>query len=127
MFGFIPNLSAFLDETKANAGDYPPLEYVVDCTLGYPKGEVCDLGQAMLGEWPEGNNSSVAVHYKIHKIQPEWQDEKKLKAWLYERYEEKASPLTHKEDATFTCRINCWRTSIHVERLLVSVVSPVFR
>jgi hypothetical protein len=56
--------------------------------LGYPNGEVVDLGQAMMGEWPR-NNSNVAVHYRIHKVCSEWQDEEKLKEWLYERYEEK--------------------------------------
>ncbi|KAI6191936.1 putative 1-acyl-sn-glycerol-3-phosphate acyltransferase acl-12 [Aphelenchoides bicaudatus] len=83
-----------LDETKANAGNFPPLEYVVDCTLGYPNGEVVDLGQAMLGDWPR-NNSNVAVHYSIHKVKSEWQDEEKLKEWLYKRYEEKDKLLEH--------------------------------
>jgi lysophosphatidylglycerol acyltransferase 1 len=46
------------------------------------------LGNAILGDWPN-NNPNVAVHYKIHKIRPEWQDEEKLKEWLYEQYEEK--------------------------------------
>ncbi|KAI6209672.1 Acl-12 [Aphelenchoides besseyi] len=75
------------DETKTVDG-HPPMEYIIDATLGYPKGNVVDLGSAMLGEWPNGN-TNVAVHYKIHKIRPEWQDEEKLKDWLYKRYEEK--------------------------------------
>jgi len=80
------------DETKANTGDFPPFEYVVDCTLGYPKGQVVDLGKAMMGEWPDGD-SNVAVHYRIHKVQAEWQDEEKLKDWLYAQYEEKDNLL----------------------------------
>jgi hypothetical protein len=73
---------------EANVVDSPPFEFIVDCTLGYPKGKVVDLGKAMLGEWPDGD-SNVAVHYRIHKVQAEWQDEEKLKKWLYARYEEK--------------------------------------
>ncbi|CAD5230733.1 unnamed protein product [Bursaphelenchus okinawaensis] len=76
------------DSSKSNAGNQPPMEYVVDCTLGYPRGEVVDLGKAMLNEWPN-NDTHVAVHYSIHKVKPEWNDEEKLKEWLYQRYEEK--------------------------------------
>uniref|UniRef100_A0A1I7SH86 PlsC domain-containing protein n=1 Tax=Bursaphelenchus xylophilus TaxID=6326 RepID=A0A1I7SH86_BURXY len=80
------------DPTKANAGDLPPMEYVIDCTLGYPKGEVVDISKAMLGEWPN-DNSHVAVHYSIHKVKPEWADEAKLKEWLYQRYAEKVRDI----------------------------------
>ncbi|KAI6226406.1 Acl-12 [Aphelenchoides fujianensis] len=66
----------------------PPMEFVVDCTLGYPRGEVVDLGAAMVGEWPRGD-THVAVHYAVHPVRPEWQDEGKLKDWLYARYAEK--------------------------------------
>lgn len=72
----------------ANGKERPPLDYVVDCTLGYYKGKVADLGSAMLGEWPSGN-SNVAVHYTVHKVDPAWGDEEKLKEWLYKRYAEK--------------------------------------
>ncbi|KAI6222960.1 Acl-12 [Aphelenchoides fujianensis] len=75
------------DPTRTVQGR-PPMEFVVDCTLGYPRGEVVDLGAAMVGEWPRGD-THVAVHYAVHPVRPEWQDEGKLKDWLYARYAEK--------------------------------------
>ncbi|TKR72250.1 hypothetical protein L596_019726 [Steinernema carpocapsae] len=65
-----------------------PIEYIVDCTLGYPKGEVVDLGKAMTGEWPS-DNTTVAIHYRIYRTDASMADEKVLQKWLYERYEEK--------------------------------------
>lgn len=77
------------DETRTVHGQ-PPIEFVVDCTLGYPRGDVVDLGAAMVGEWPRGD-TRVAVHYAVHRVRAEWQDEGKLKDWLYARYEQKVS------------------------------------
>lgn len=81
--------------TAAHTGSGPPIEYVIDCTLGYPKGKVPNLVDAMLGEWPD---SHVSIHYKIHKVKPEWSNEETLKQWLYERYEKKVRPLTVKKN-----------------------------
>jgi len=79
---------AVLDVCGPKEGRENPIEYVIDCTLGYPKGDVVELGKAMTGEWPE-NNTTVAIHYRIYKADPAWADEKILQKWLYERYEEK--------------------------------------
>ncbi|KAE9548880.1 hypothetical protein FO519_007905 [Halicephalobus sp. NKZ332] len=78
--------------TTARSGLGGPVEYIIDCTLGYPKGKVGGLGEVMVGEWPEGN-SNVAIHYKIHKVLPEWSDESVLRDWLYKQYEEKDKML----------------------------------
>jgi lysophosphatidylglycerol acyltransferase 1 len=72
----------------ANDSDQPSIEYIVDCTLGYPNGQVVNLGSAMVGEWPSGN-SNVAIHYSIHKVDKSFGNEEMLKEWLYKRYEEK--------------------------------------
>lgn len=62
------------------------IEYIVDCTLGYPRGKVPELGDAMLGEWPDAD-STLAIHYSVHAVRREWvEDEETLKQWLYERY-----------------------------------------
>uniref|UniRef100_A0A1I7YM83 PlsC domain-containing protein n=1 Tax=Steinernema glaseri TaxID=37863 RepID=A0A1I7YM83_9BILA len=79
---------AVLSECGPQPGCENPIEYIVDCTLGYPKGEVVELGKAMTGEWPN-NDTTVSVHYRIHKADPAWADEKELQKWLYARYEEK--------------------------------------
>uniref|UniRef100_A0AC34FTD4 Phospholipid/glycerol acyltransferase domain-containing protein n=1 Tax=Panagrolaimus sp. ES5 TaxID=591445 RepID=A0AC34FTD4_9BILA len=73
--------------TKARVGgNNPPMEYIIDCTLGYPNGNVPGLGEAMLGEW---HYSNVAIHYSIHKVKPEWSNEEVLKEWMYKQYEKK--------------------------------------
>uniref|UniRef100_A0A914Z918 Phospholipid/glycerol acyltransferase domain-containing protein n=1 Tax=Panagrolaimus superbus TaxID=310955 RepID=A0A914Z918_9BILA len=72
--------------TKARVGNNPPMEYIIDCTLGYPNGKVPGLGEAMLGEW---HYSNVAIHYSIHKVKPEWSNEEVLKEWMYKQYEKK--------------------------------------
>lgn len=46
----------------------------------------------MLGEWPT-SNTEVSIHYKVHKVKPEWANEDVLKEWLYEQYEKKVSYL----------------------------------
>uniref|UniRef100_A0A7E4VI63 PlsC domain-containing protein n=1 Tax=Panagrellus redivivus TaxID=6233 RepID=A0A7E4VI63_PANRE len=74
--------------TDAKSGLGEPIEYIVDVTLGYPKGNVVSLGDAMVGEWPD-NDSRIAMHYRIFKVTPELTDEPTLKEWLYERYAEK--------------------------------------
>jgi lysophosphatidylglycerol acyltransferase 1 len=72
--------------TKARVGSGAPMEYIIDCTLGYPNGNVPKLGKAMFGEWL---NSNVAIHYSIHPIQPEFANEEVLKEWMYKQYEKK--------------------------------------
>lgn len=77
-----------LDNSLSRSGNPGPIEYIIDCTLGYPKGKVADMGQIMLGEWPD-EDSTVAVHYRVYEAKPEFADEPTLRKWLYERYEEK--------------------------------------
>ncbi|KAI1698118.1 putative 1-acyl-sn-glycerol-3-phosphate acyltransferase acl-12 [Ditylenchus destructor] len=83
-FAVLSECSELNPETKD-----APVEYVIDCTLGYPKGVVAGLGEAMIGEWPN-DTTTVAIHYKVHKVKREWtEDEAKLKEWLYEQYKAK--------------------------------------
>lgn len=63
------------------------IKYIIDCTLGYPKGEVPNICDAMISDW-SNDDSNLAIHYRVHKVQPEWvNDEKALKDWLYEQYQ----------------------------------------
>uniref|UniRef100_A0A915A811 Phospholipid/glycerol acyltransferase domain-containing protein n=1 Tax=Parascaris univalens TaxID=6257 RepID=A0A915A811_PARUN len=78
----------------ARCGLGGPVEYVVDCTLGYYKGDVPELGRYMTGEFPH-KQSTVGVHYKIYPVKAEWSDEEKLRQWLYARYEEKDELLEY--------------------------------
>ncbi|KAI1696867.1 putative 1-acyl-sn-glycerol-3-phosphate acyltransferase acl-12 [Ditylenchus destructor] len=85
-FAVLSECSELNPETKD-----APVEYVIDCTLGYPKGVVAGLGEAMIGEWPN-DTTTVAIHYKVHKVKREWtKDEAKLKEWLCEQYKAKNS------------------------------------
>jgi hypothetical protein len=82
----------------------PPIEYIVDCTLGYPKGVLPGLGEAMLGEWPN-DDSTVSIHYKVHKVDPEWStDEMALKEWLYEQYKVKVMRLSTNSVGRFSAQ-----------------------
>uniref|UniRef100_A0A0N4ZPD4 PlsC domain-containing protein n=1 Tax=Parastrongyloides trichosuri TaxID=131310 RepID=A0A0N4ZPD4_PARTI len=71
-----------------------PLKYIVDCTLGYHKGEVPDLRDVLLQEWPN-NNSTVGIHYKIYEVTSEMCDEKYLQEFLYKCYVEKDKLLEY--------------------------------
>jgi lysophosphatidylglycerol acyltransferase 1 len=73
---------------KSRTGNGAPVEYIIDCTLGYPNGKIVVLSDAILGEWP-GSNSNVSIHYNIHKVQSEWSNEEIFKEWLYKQYEKK--------------------------------------
>lgn len=76
------------DDKMARCGLGGPIDYVVDCTIGYRKGEVPNLVNYMTGEIPQ-DDFFIGAHYKIYPAQAEWSDEEKLKEWLYERYQEK--------------------------------------
>uniref|UniRef100_A0AC34QN90 Phospholipid/glycerol acyltransferase domain-containing protein n=1 Tax=Panagrolaimus sp. JU765 TaxID=591449 RepID=A0AC34QN90_9BILA len=78
----------------ARSGLGGPIEYIVDCTLGYPKGKVAGVGAAMLGEWPD-SNPHVSIHYAVHKVRPEWSNDHVLKEWLYEQYDKKDKLLAN--------------------------------
>jgi hypothetical protein len=63
------------------------VKYIVDCTLAYHKGIVPHFGSCLLGLWPSEQSMTVAVHYKIHEVNPEWYNNLELfKQWLYEQY-----------------------------------------
>uniref|UniRef100_A0A0K0EYX5 PlsC domain-containing protein n=1 Tax=Strongyloides venezuelensis TaxID=75913 RepID=A0A0K0EYX5_STRVS len=77
-----------------NDSSRKPIEYLVDCTLGYPKGIVPDIRDALLQEWPCGN-SKVGIHFKIHKITEDMCNEDVLQQFLYKCYEEKDKLLDY--------------------------------
>ncbi|VDM62372.1 unnamed protein product [Angiostrongylus costaricensis] len=72
----------------SRCGGGPPIEYIIDATLGYPKGIVPDIRSILLGEkcFPD---SGVCIHYEVIRVNPEWHDESKLQGFLYKRYQEK--------------------------------------
>lgn len=62
------------------------IKYIIDCTIGYPNGEVPTLSDIMISEWPN-DNSNLAIHYSVHKLRPEWaKNEEALRDWLYKQY-----------------------------------------
>ncbi|CEF61929.1 Acyl-CoA:lysophosphatidylglycerol acyltransferase 1 [Strongyloides ratti] len=71
-----------------------PIKYIVDCTLGYPKGIVPDIRDALLQEWPHGT-SKVGIHYKIYKATDEMCNEENLQQFLYKCYQEKDKLLDY--------------------------------
>uniref|UniRef100_A0A0N5AYA5 PlsC domain-containing protein n=1 Tax=Syphacia muris TaxID=451379 RepID=A0A0N5AYA5_9BILA len=76
------------DNQLLPSGNYPPIEYIVDSTIGYSKGKVPNLGNLMCGDLPS-NDFFVAIHHKIYPVKAEWSNEEMLRKWLYERYYEK--------------------------------------
>lgn len=77
-----------------------PLEYIIDCTLGYHRGVVPHFGRALLGEYPfsedKPDGSTIAVHYRIHRVKPEWlSDADAFRNWIYEQYKIKDEMLDH--------------------------------
>lgn len=80
--------------TVARCGWGPPIEYVIDATLGYPKGDVVDLSSAMLGDFPH-NDPNLAIYYEVIKVDQKWTDEIKFQEWLYARYQKKDELLDH--------------------------------
>ncbi|KAE9419598.1 hypothetical protein Angca_009747, partial [Angiostrongylus cantonensis] len=72
----------------SRCGGGPPIEYIIDATLGYPNGIVPDIRSILLGEkcFPD---SGVCIHYEVIRVNPEWHDESKLQGFLYKRYQEK--------------------------------------
>ncbi|CAD6198476.1 unnamed protein product [Caenorhabditis auriculariae] len=77
------------DPKKSICQKGPPLEYVVDITLGYQKGVVPTMGQAMMGDWPLENSKKFAVHLEVLPITPEMTTEEGLKEFLFAQYSKK--------------------------------------
>uniref|UniRef100_A0A8R1I1U4 PlsC domain-containing protein n=1 Tax=Caenorhabditis japonica TaxID=281687 RepID=A0A8R1I1U4_CAEJA len=76
------------DETLkiSNCGKGEPIKYIIDATIGFNRGEVPDICDAMMGDWKTMDASEFSVHYDVIPVKPEWSDEDKLKEFLYERY-----------------------------------------
>lgn len=77
-----------MDVATSRCGAGPAVEYIIDATLGYPKGAVPNIGSAIVGEWPS-SDGRVCVHYDVYKVDPEWANETNLQAFLYKRYQAK--------------------------------------
>ncbi|CAL2050533.1 unnamed protein product [Caenorhabditis brenneri] len=77
-----------VDDTfkMSKCGKGEPIMYIIDATIGYRRGVVPDICDAMMGDWPTVDASEFAVHYDVIPVKPEWADENKLKEFLYERY-----------------------------------------
>lgn len=74
---------------KSNNGKGPPLEYLVDVTLGYPDGNILPLNEIFMSAWRNGGGKPFAIHYEIFKMDPKWKDEEELKNFLFDRYQKK--------------------------------------
>uniref|UniRef100_A0A0K0DQK8 Acyltransf_C domain-containing protein n=1 Tax=Angiostrongylus cantonensis TaxID=6313 RepID=A0A0K0DQK8_ANGCA len=70
----------------SRCGGGPPIEYIIDATLGYPNGIVPDISMRIFSCFPD---SGVCIHYEVIRVNPEWHDESKLQGFLYKRYQEK--------------------------------------
>uniref|UniRef100_A0A1I7TWF0 PlsC domain-containing protein n=1 Tax=Caenorhabditis tropicalis TaxID=1561998 RepID=A0A1I7TWF0_9PELO len=77
-----------IDETLSSSkcGKGEPIKYIIDATIGYHRGVVPDICDAVMGDWPSIDASAFAVHYEVIPVKPEWSEENKLRDFLYERY-----------------------------------------
>uniref|UniRef100_A0A8R1E5X8 Acyltransf_C domain-containing protein n=1 Tax=Caenorhabditis japonica TaxID=281687 RepID=A0A8R1E5X8_CAEJA len=70
----------------------PPIKYVLDVTIAYPNGIPLSLATFGLGT---REKCDIAVNYKIYDAtEVPFEDEEKLRDWLYEVYKEKDEMLT---------------------------------
>ncbi|KAF1748309.1 hypothetical protein GCK72_024776 [Caenorhabditis remanei] len=72
--------------TLSRCGKGAPIKYIIDATIGYRRGVVPDISDAMMGDWATVDTPDFAVHYDVIPVKKEWADEEKLKEFLYERY-----------------------------------------
>ncbi|CAI2350715.1 unnamed protein product [Caenorhabditis sp. 36 PRJEB53466] len=77
------------DPSKANNGKGPPLQYLVDVTLGYPDGNVLPLHETFLSAWRDNGGKPYAIHYEIFEMDPKWKEEEELRKFLFDRYQKK--------------------------------------
>ncbi|XP_052252129.1 acyl-CoA:lysophosphatidylglycerol acyltransferase 1-like [Dreissena polymorpha] len=68
------------------------LEWVVDMTLGYPKGEALDMPGICIGWWSPRN---IHIHYRAYPIADIPVTCDAQQQWLYDRYTEKEALLEH--------------------------------
>ncbi|PAV88329.1 hypothetical protein WR25_07575 [Diploscapter pachys] len=75
---------------QSRCGNGPPIEYIIDATIGYKKGLVPELKNAILGDWPMPGSHRIHIHWQAIPVRPEWgYNEEALKNFLYDRYEKK--------------------------------------
>uniref|UniRef100_A0A1I7TX66 PlsC domain-containing protein n=1 Tax=Caenorhabditis tropicalis TaxID=1561998 RepID=A0A1I7TX66_9PELO len=81
------------DPSKANNGKGPPLEYLVDVTLGYPDGIILPTHEAFLSAFRNRDSKPYAIHYEIFKMDTKWREEEELRKFLFDRYQKKVFVL----------------------------------
>ncbi|CAD5223859.1 unnamed protein product [Bursaphelenchus okinawaensis] len=82
-----------LREKKYIKDTRPPIKYVLDVTIAYPNSHVLSLGTLLFGN---RENCDIAVNYKIYKAEEvPFQDDEKLRDWMYKVYQEKDELLEH--------------------------------
>jgi lysophosphatidylglycerol acyltransferase 1 len=65
----------------------PPIEYVIDVTIAYPNAHALSLGTLVFGS---RECCDIGVNYRIFPIsEVPYEDEDKLRDWMYKVYEEK--------------------------------------
>uniref|UniRef100_A0A183C6U4 Very-long-chain (3R)-3-hydroxyacyl-CoA dehydratase n=1 Tax=Globodera pallida TaxID=36090 RepID=A0A183C6U4_GLOPA len=90
------NTSATKNASINNTAESPPVEYIVDVTLGYHRGVVPQFARSLLGIWPFDESGNIAVYYRIHRVKKEWcEDADLFREWLYEQYRKKDQLLAH--------------------------------
>lgn len=71
----------------------PPIKYILDMTIAYPSGHPLSLATLIFGTREE---CDIAVHYKVYKAaEIPFQDDIRLRDWLYDAYEEKDKLLAN--------------------------------
>jgi lysophosphatidylglycerol acyltransferase 1 len=84
-----------------------PLKWLIDITIGYPKGHAMDLMTIICGWRPP---CDTTMHYRKYPIEELPLDSDALTAWLYERFIEKEELLKEfHETGKFppSARVNC--------------------
>jgi len=84
------SLKAFKDVRQGNASNVEPLKWIIDITIGYPKGKPIDLLQLL---FMLGKPCSVFVHYRRFPIRDVPTESEALTHWLYDRFVEKEKLL----------------------------------
>lgn len=99
-----PRATAFVEIVRAFRGEInpvsEPVEYVVDCTIGYKGPADLLVSDVLRGSY---SDKEVHYHFKTYRLADLPTDPDELTTWLYERYAEKEVMLGHfKEHGTFT-------------------------
>lgn len=99
-----PRATAFVQIVRAFRGEIKPVsepvEYVVDCTIGYKGPADLCLGDVLRGSY---GDKEVHYHFKTYHMSDLPKGTEELTSWLYERYAEKEVMMDHfKQHGTFT-------------------------